>query len=168
MDPHTNVAHKSGAPVAVSRKQGEEMPSTAVERIAAFAASARPEQMTSEVRQLYKRNILDSLGCAIVALPGAPFQALREQFDEYRAPGRCTLIGGARPPPIRLRSSTPASYAMPIFSTAICHQAASVTRVTTSAQFSLPLSTQERLARISWSRSRFPMKFNAGSPPLSP
>jgi hypothetical protein len=27
------------------------------------------------------------------ALPGQPFQALREQFEEYRAPGRCTLIG---------------------------------------------------------------------------
>src|SRR6185312_12731692 len=36
------------------------------------------------------------LGCAIAALPGRPFQALREQFEEYRAPGRCTLIGGGK------------------------------------------------------------------------
>jgi 2-methylcitrate dehydratase PrpD len=48
------------------------------------------------MRQLFKRNILDSLGCAIAALPGPPFQALREQFEEYRAPGRCTLIGGGK------------------------------------------------------------------------
>jgi len=69
---------------------------SAVERIAAFAASARPEHLTPDIRQLFKRNILDSLGCAIAALPGPPFRALREQFEEYRAPGRCTLIGGGK------------------------------------------------------------------------
>jgi 2-methylcitrate dehydratase len=65
-----------------------------VERIAAFAKSARPDSLTAEIRQLYKRNILDSLACAMAALPDPPFQALRGQFEEYRAPGRCTLIGG--------------------------------------------------------------------------
>ncbi len=69
---------------------------SAVERIAAFAAGARAQQLKPNVRQLFKRNILDSLGCAIAALPGRPFQALREQFDEYRAPGCCTLIGGGK------------------------------------------------------------------------
>ena len=69
---------------------------TQVERIATFAAAARPRHLTVDIRQLFKRNILDSLGCAIAALPGQPFQALREQFEEYRAPGRCTLIGGGR------------------------------------------------------------------------
>src|SRR5215469_2563300 len=68
----------------------------AVERIAAFAAAARARQLTPDIRLLFKRNILDSLGCAIAALPGPPFQALREQFEEYRAPGRCTLIGGGK------------------------------------------------------------------------
>ena len=76
-----------------SHQQGEQTRS-AVERIAAFAAAARPEHLTNNTRRLFKRNILDSLGCAIAALPGQPFQALREQFEEYRAPGRCTLIGG--------------------------------------------------------------------------
>ena len=69
---------------------------SAVERIALFAASARPEQLRSDIRQLFKRNILDSLGCAIAGLQGKPFQALRQQFEEYRAPGRCTLIGGGK------------------------------------------------------------------------
>lgn len=68
----------------------------AVERIAAFAAAARPEHLTAEIRPLYKRNILDSIGCAIAGLGGPPFKALREQFTEYRSPGRCTLIGGCR------------------------------------------------------------------------
>ena len=47
----------------------ESNPRTAVERIAAFTASARPRQLTDETRQLFKRNILDSIGCAIAALP---------------------------------------------------------------------------------------------------
>ena len=45
--------------------QHVEQTGTAVERIAAFAAAAQPEQMTSDIRRLFKRNILDSLGCAI-------------------------------------------------------------------------------------------------------
>jgi 2-methylcitrate dehydratase len=69
---------------------------TAVERIGAFAAQARPEHLTPEIRWLYKRDILDSIGCGIAGLSGRPFQALREQFDKYRAGGRCTLIGGGK------------------------------------------------------------------------
>ncbi len=69
---------------------------SAVQHIATFAASARPEHLRSDTRQLFKRNILDSLGCAIAGLQGRPFQSLREQFEEYRAPGRCTLIGGGK------------------------------------------------------------------------
>jgi 2-methylcitrate dehydratase len=80
---------------ATSCQQGQETRSV-VKRIAAFAVAARPERLTPEIRRLLKRNILDSLGCAIAALSGPPFQALREQFEEYRAPGRCTLIGGGK------------------------------------------------------------------------
>jgi 2-methylcitrate dehydratase len=69
---------------------------SAVEHVAAFAASARREHLRSDIRQLFKRNILDSLGCAIAGLQGRPFQALREQFEEFRAPGCCTLIGGGK------------------------------------------------------------------------
>jgi hypothetical protein len=72
---------------------------TAVERIAAFTHAARPENLTPRTRRLYKRNILDSLGCAIAALPAAPFSALREQAAEYRAPGNCTLIAGGKSAP---------------------------------------------------------------------
>ena len=79
----------------MSREQKAETLS-AVERIAKFTATARAERLTPEVRKLFKRNILDSIGCAIAALSGWPFQALREQFEEYRAAGRCTLIGGGK------------------------------------------------------------------------
>src|SRR5580692_11423918 len=80
-------------PMPTSHKAEER---SAVERIAAFVASARPEHLKPDIRQLFKRNILDSLGCAIAGLQGKPFHALREQFKEYRAPGRCTLIGSGK------------------------------------------------------------------------
>ena len=69
---------------------------TQLERIAAFTSAAMPTHLANETRQLLKRNILDSLGCAIAALPGQPFQALRGQFEEYRGTGTCTLIGGGK------------------------------------------------------------------------
>jgi uncharacterized protein with von Willebrand factor type A (vWA) domain len=46
----------------MSHQQGVETRS-AVERTVAFAAAAR--RLTTDIRQLFKRNILDSLGCAI-------------------------------------------------------------------------------------------------------
>jgi 2-methylcitrate dehydratase len=73
-------------------------PST-VNAIAGFADRAVSTSLKPDVRRLYKRNILDSLGCAIAALPGAPFAALREQFAEYRSGGSCTLIGGGSTAP---------------------------------------------------------------------
>jgi len=58
---------------------------SAVERIGAFAAAARPEHLTAEIRQLFKRNILDSIGCAIPSVAGPSLQPLRDQTEEYRA-----------------------------------------------------------------------------------
>src|ERR1700752_1198933 len=73
-------------------------PST-VNAIAAFANRASAGALKPDIRKLFKRNILDSLGCAIAALPGAPFAALREQFAEYRSGGSCSLIGGGKTSP---------------------------------------------------------------------
>jgi 2-methylcitrate dehydratase len=70
-----------------------------VDAIAAFTFRATPKALTSELRKLYKRNILDSVGCAIAALPGPPFAALRDQFAEYRSGGCCSLIGGGKTAP---------------------------------------------------------------------
>jgi 2-methylcitrate dehydratase len=71
---------------------------TTAQRIGRFADEARFSHLTQQARQVFKRNILDSLGCAIAALPGPPFKAFREQFDEYRG-GTCTLIGGGTTSP---------------------------------------------------------------------
>jgi 2-methylcitrate dehydratase len=73
---------------------------TIAERIGRFTAAARPTHLTPASREVFKRNILDSLGCAIAALPGKPFKALREQFAEYGAgQGSCSLIGGGSTSP---------------------------------------------------------------------
>jgi 2-methylcitrate dehydratase len=49
---------------------------SAVEHIAVFAASARLDHLRSDIRQLFKRNVLDSLGCAIAGLQVAPYWKL--------------------------------------------------------------------------------------------
>jgi 2-methylcitrate dehydratase len=72
---------------------------TTTQRIGQFAFDASVQQFTPRSRSVFKRNILDSLGCAIGALPGKPFKALREQFDEYGRSGSCTLIGGGTTSP---------------------------------------------------------------------
>ena len=72
---------------------------SAVERIAIFTVSAQPEHLTPDIRQLFKRNILDSIACAIAAVAAPSLRPLREQIEEYRAPGRCTLIGGGKTAP---------------------------------------------------------------------
>src|ERR1700749_848789 len=74
-------------------------PPTTVQRIGQVAFNAHASHLTPQSRALFKRNILDSLGCAIGALPGKPFAALREQFDEYGRSGKCTLIGGGTSSP---------------------------------------------------------------------
>jgi 2-methylcitrate dehydratase len=83
--------------VVAPKQQAETRP--AVERIGAFAFAARPEHLTADIRHLFKRNILDSVGCAIAAVEGRAFRLLRDQIEEYRAPGRCTLIGGGKTSP---------------------------------------------------------------------
>jgi len=50
---------------------------SAVERMAAFAFAARPEQLKPNLTAAFKRTILDSLSGAIAALPGPLFRALR-------------------------------------------------------------------------------------------
>ena len=70
-----------------------------VERIAEFASNSSISHLDDEARALYKRNILDSLACAISALRGDLIPKFREQFTEYRASGPCTLIGGGSSSP---------------------------------------------------------------------
>jgi 2-methylcitrate dehydratase len=70
-----------------------------VEQIAGFASGARAKNLDPAMRDLLRRNILDSLGCALGALPGKPFTRLRAQFDAFGRGGGCTLIGGGQASP---------------------------------------------------------------------
>jgi 2-methylcitrate dehydratase len=88
----------AGMTKPIAPKQQAETRS-AVERIGAFASAVRSEHLTTDMRQLFKRNILDSIGCAIAAVASPSLRLLRDQIEEYRAPGRCTLIGGGKTSP---------------------------------------------------------------------
>jgi len=59
----------------------------AVGQVAAFDAKTQPADMAPESRQLYNRNVLDGLGCASVALRGAPIKALQRHYFPRAAPG---------------------------------------------------------------------------------
>ncbi len=78
-----------------TNQQGER-PRPAVERIASFAAAARPEQLTPTVRQLYKRSIFDRLSYSFATLLGRMLRVLPVRYGKYRAPGRCMLTGGGK------------------------------------------------------------------------
>ena len=70
-----------------------------VRRIANFVAASNSRHMDAEATGLMKRNILDSVACAISALGGDLVPAFRDQFAEYRSSELCTLIGGGRTSP---------------------------------------------------------------------
>jgi len=48
-----------------------------------------------------KIRVLDTIGCAIGALPAPPMSAIRSQIEEFCGEGPCTLIGGGSAPPDR-------------------------------------------------------------------
>lgn len=66
--------------------------SSAVEQMAVSADSARLEYLRSDIRPLFKRDILDSLGRAMAGIQGGPFQELREEFDVYRPVIMCSPL----------------------------------------------------------------------------
>jgi DNA-directed RNA polymerase specialized sigma24 family protein len=67
----------------VARQHGVET-RLAVERIAVFAAAARPEHLTPDIRTLFKRNILDSLGCAIARMLNITPTAVKVRLHRAR------------------------------------------------------------------------------------
>jgi 2-methylcitrate dehydratase len=71
------------------------------EQLASFVVSAESRDLSPEVRRLLKRNVLDSVGCAIGALDGPPLRSFRQQLDEFGGHGLSTLIGGGRTSPDR-------------------------------------------------------------------
>ena len=67
-----------------------------VEDLAAFAVAATSSDLTADAPKLLRRNILDSIGCAIAALDGEAVRAVREHIESTGAAPHAAMIGGGR------------------------------------------------------------------------
>jgi 2-methylcitrate dehydratase len=67
-----------------------------VEDLADFVLRSESADMPDSAPMLMRRNILDSLGCAIAALDGETVHVLHEHVESVGGSPRATLIGGGR------------------------------------------------------------------------
>ena len=67
-----------------------------VDDLARFVLAADPTDMLEDAPMLMRRDILDSLGCAIAALNGDVVRAIRDQIESTAAARRASLIGGGQ------------------------------------------------------------------------
>ena len=70
--------------------------SYAVDALADFVVAAEPAHLPDEALMLLRRNVLDSVGCAIAALDGETVGAVRDQVESVGGHPRASLIGGGR------------------------------------------------------------------------
>ena len=71
------------------------------ESLAAYVSRASWEDVSPEARGKLKQHVLDSLGCALAAIPSAPLSAIRSEENEIASTGPCSLIGGGSTTPER-------------------------------------------------------------------
>jgi 2-methylcitrate dehydratase len=70
--------------------------SYAVDALADFVVAAEPAHLPDEALMLLRRNVLDSIGCAIAALDGETVRLVRDQVESVGGQPRASLIGGGR------------------------------------------------------------------------
>jgi 2-methylcitrate dehydratase len=70
--------------------------SYAVDGLADFVVAADPAHLPHDAAMLMRRNVLDSLGCAIAALDGETVRSVRDQVESVGGHPRASLIGGGR------------------------------------------------------------------------
>src|ERR1700746_1152986 len=70
--------------------------SYAVDGLADFVVAADPAHRPDGAVMLMRRNVLDSLGCAIAALDGETVRSVRDQVESVGGHPRASLIGGGR------------------------------------------------------------------------
>jgi 2-methylcitrate dehydratase len=68
--------------------------SYAVDALADFVVAAEPAHLPDDALMLLRRNVLDSVGCAIAALEGETVRAVRDQVESVGGQPRASLIGG--------------------------------------------------------------------------
>jgi 2-methylcitrate dehydratase len=67
-----------------------------VDDLADFVVGAEPEHLSAQPRALLKRNVLDSIACAVGSLDGELIATIREHTDQFSGVPTATLVGGGR------------------------------------------------------------------------
>nr|WP_036468230.1 MmgE/PrpD family protein [Mycobacterium genavense] len=67
-----------------------------VDELAGFVVGAQPADLSAHPRALLKRNVLDSIACAVGALDGELIPTIREHTGQFGGAASATLIGGGR------------------------------------------------------------------------
>ncbi len=67
-----------------------------VDDLADFVVGARESDLTGRPRALLKRNVLDSIACAIGSLDGEIVPSIREHTEQFSSTPTATLVGGGR------------------------------------------------------------------------
>ncbi len=68
----------------------------AVDALGEFVVGASQADLSGSARALLKRNVLDSIACAVGSLDGELIPALREQAEQFSGRPTATLVGGGR------------------------------------------------------------------------
>jgi 2-methylcitrate dehydratase len=71
-------------------------PAFAVDALAGFVVAATAADLAGNAAMLLRRNVLDSVGCAIAALDGETVRLVRDQVESVGGRPRASLIGGGR------------------------------------------------------------------------
>nr|WP_245847475.1 MmgE/PrpD family protein [Mycobacterium szulgai] len=90
-----------------------------VDDLAGFVVAAGPADLAGRARALMKRNVLDSVACAIGALGSELIPAIREHTQQFSGRPTATLVGGGRVSVDQAHSSTRCWSVTPICSTPI-------------------------------------------------
>ncbi len=67
-----------------------------VDDLGAFVVGARQADLTGRARAMLKRNVLDSIACAVGSLDGELIATLREHTEQLGGRPTTTLVGGGR------------------------------------------------------------------------
>ncbi len=67
-----------------------------VDDLAGFVVGAVPADLSGRPRALLKRNVLDSVACAVGSLDGELIATIREHTDQFSGVRTATLVGGGR------------------------------------------------------------------------
>src|ERR1700753_4036495 len=71
-------------------------PTYAVDQLADFVVGATPSDLSRRILPTLKRNVLDSIACAVGALDGELIPAIRGHAEQFSSRPTATFVGGGR------------------------------------------------------------------------